>query len=262
MEHQSGNSLGNYNYNFFTYSPCVWHTHFHLNYEVAIVLSGECTVTVNQTSKTVKQGEAVFIFPNLLHSYETPKNAKVFIAVFSEDFIFKFAEGTKSLQSEDFVFHLTKPAFNFINEYIIKNQSSDIYILKACFYTFCHRFLAENKLVEKEKSNTDFFNNICNYIAEHFKENITLKKISEEFGFEYHYLSRKFHDIFKINLPTLINQYRINYASDLLEQGNKTITEIALLSGFQSVRNFNKTFKSIKGFTPREQKFFNKTNTT
>ena len=57
---------------------------------------------------------------------------------------------------------------------------------------------------------------------------------------------------FKLSLPQIISRYRVNYARKLLEDGKTSITEIALLSGFGSMRSFNRSFKEIVGVSPSE----------
>ena len=47
--HQQHNSLGNHNYNAFFYDNCEWFYHFHKNYELIYILSGEVELTLNGT---------------------------------------------------------------------------------------------------------------------------------------------------------------------------------------------------------------------
>ena len=80
-------------------------------------------------------------------------------------------------------------------------------------------------------------------IALHYNENISLKTLAEEFGYEYHYLSRLLNKGYGINFNQLLNNYRVEAATELLQTTKLTITEIAEKSGFQSIRNFNLVFK-------------------
>ena len=49
-----------------------------------------------------------------------------------------------------------------------------------------------------------------------------------------------------------VNMYRLETAIELLENTDGDITDIALGSGFQSVRNFNDYFKKSLNMTPSE----------
>ena len=49
-------------------------------------------------------------------------------------------------------------------------------------------------------------------------------------------------------------EYRLGKATELLENPNTNITEIAHAVGFNSVSNFSAVFKSKTGYTPRQFK--------
>ena len=53
-----------------------------------------------------------------------------------------------------------------------------------------------------------------------------------------------------MSFTDLLNSYRLDAALLLLTETDKDITDIALESGFQSVRNFNDYFKLKIGETP------------
>ena len=73
-------------------------------------------------------------------------------------------------------------------------------------------------------------------------------------GYEEHYLSRCFHNCFAMNFKQFVNEYRIQFARRLLEQQPPLpITEIAYMSGFGSVRNFNRVYRAIVGTEPRKR---------
>ena len=93
------------------------------------------------------------------------------------------------------------------------------------------------------------------YISEHYRENITLESMARELGYESHYISRCFHTHLSKNFKEFVNEYRIHYAKHLISSPERmTMTEIAFLSGFQSVRNFNRVYKSIEGTEPRRHR--------
>jgi xylan 1,4-beta-xylosidase len=53
-----------------------------------------------------------------------------------------------------------------------------------------------------------------------------------------------------MSFTEFLNSYRLDAALALLTETDKDITEIALESGFQSIRSFNEYFKSRIGTTP------------
>ena len=65
-------------------------------------------------------------------------------------------------------------------------------------------------------------------------------------------MSRHFKNVFNTNFTDFINMYRLETAVKLLDETNANITEIALESGFQSVRSFHSFFKKTMGLSPSE----------
>lgn len=63
-----------------------------------------------------------------------------------------------------------------------------------------------------------------------------------------------------MSFTNFLNIYRLETAIRLLEETDKKITDIALESGFQSVRSFNNSFNLKFGISPREYKRNNFTN--
>ena len=71
-------------------------------------------------------------------------------------------------------------------------------------------------------------------------------------GYDYHYVSRYFHTVFKMSFSEFLTLYRLETAVTLMEQSDKKMVDVAMESGFQSVRSFNDCFKSHFKITPSE----------
>ena len=171
--------------------------------------------------------------------------------VFSEEYVPAFASHIKGLDSKEPIFRLTDSVRNFFYKNIIEDQTS-IFMRKACFYAICDEFLSKVKLKERTDTDKESIVRILDWIEVHFTENISLREVASVFGYEYHYLSRLFNKSYGISFTDLLNGYRIERATELLQSTTLPITNIALTSGFQSVRNFNLVFRSITGQSPKE----------
>jgi YesN/AraC family two-component response regulator len=93
---------------------------------------------------------------------------------------------------------------------------------------------------------------IVEYIEENFKKPLTLRDISVHLGYDYCYLSKSFNCLFSMPFNDYINTIRIDCATELLSSTAMSITEIAMESGFQSIRSFNNVFQKKIGMTPAE----------
>ena len=95
---------------------------------------------------------------------------------------------------------------------------------------------------------------IVKYIEENFTENITRETLSEQFNVSKFYISKIFTEKFNINLRNYLGLIRAEYAASLIRTSNETFTTISRLSGFESLRTFNRIFKTVYGMTPHEYK--------
>ena len=69
-------------------------------------------------------------------------------------------------------------------------------------------------------------------------------------GMSPKYFCRFFQDMMGQTLVEYVNKYRVERACLLLNSGEKSITEVAFESGFDSLSYFIKIFKRYKGETP------------
>ena len=98
----------------------------------------------------------------------------------------------------------------------------------------------------------DVIYRMVSYVAAHFKENLSLEKLSKNIGVSKFVLSRIFSSVFHTNFNQYLNEQRLNYVCPMLEYSEIPITDICLEAGFQSQRTFNRVFQDMYRMTPRE----------
>ena len=94
-------------------------------------------------------------------------------------------------------------------------------------------------------------------VTDHIKHNLTADDLSqgamaEMAGISKDYFSRIFRNVTGMNYSKWLNTVRLEKATELLADKEKTLTEIAMLSGFQSISSFNRVFHTEKGMSPGE----------
>ena len=124
-----------------------------------------------------------------------------------------------------------------------------LYYLKACLYAVCADFDAGTQWREKTQDH-DLVFRILDYIEQNYTEDITLAILADALCYEYHYLSRIFHETLHIRFRTLVNQYRCEHAKMLITSSDTPLSEIAMQCGFGSIRSFNRIFLEMTGMTP------------
>lgn len=94
-------------------------------------------------------------------------------------------------------------------------------------------------------------------VTDYIKNNLTADDLSqgamaEMAGISKDYFSRIFRSVTGLNYSKWLNLIRLEKAAELLADENMTLTEIAMLSGFQSISSFNRVFHTEKGMSPGE----------
>ena len=92
------------------------------------------------------------------------------------------------------------------------------------------------------------------YVDEHYAEDISASSTAAYCNVSYSYFSRMFKKNMGRSFTEYLNQYRVTKAEGLLTSTDKSITEIALETGFSDAGYFIKVFKKQKGLSPRKFK--------
>lgn len=94
-------------------------------------------------------------------------------------------------------------------------------------------------------------------VTDYIKNNLTADDLSqgtmaEMAGISKDYFSRIFKNLTGMNYSKWLNTIRIEKAIELLSQKDLNLTEVAMMSGFQSIPSFNRVFREDKGMAPGE----------
>jgi AraC-like DNA-binding protein len=89
------------------------------------------------------------------------------------------------------------------------------------------------------------------YIHIHYSEPLSREEIAEYVGISPDYLTDCFRQELGITPITYIRRYRIRQACELLQNSERSITQIALAVGFSDSAHFTRTFQREVNMTPR-----------
>lgn len=113
-------------------------------------------------------------------------------------------------------------------------------------------FLESMKSEREESVESVYVKQIREYINKHFTDGFTSKDIEKICGLSYKYAGT----LFKNTTGQTIKEYqytlRLRRAEQLLAATDKSVTEIARLTGYSDVFYFSKIFHRKKGCTPRD----------
>ena len=116
----------------------------------------------------------------------------------------------------------------------------------------CNRFLQSRE----GTSNISEKESLLFYIVSYLKNNVynidALKKLAEDTGYSYSYLSHLFSEKMGQSLKGFFAALRMNAATELLRQ--KSVTEVAEILGYSSIHSFTRAYKALCGETPGSAK--------
>lgn len=88
------------------------------------------------------------------------------------------------------------------------------------------------------------------YLAEHFREEVTLSDLGARFGYHPLYFQRLFRERTGATPHSYRSELRLSRAKTLLSTTNLAIGEVAEECGFGSVSHFNAVFRENTGLSP------------
>lgn len=223
--------------------------HIHNSFEIIIASDGEMEVTVANKKYTVLGNECVLVFPNQIHEIKTESYAKHVILIFSPQLVRAF--------SKKFEAHIPKSnKFTLDSFYIDKisklNSKNTTVELKGLLYTICGEFDKNAEYIEFKGDGQNLLFKIFNFVAENYKKKCSLYELSRETTYNYVYLSKHFSKNTGMSYTEYVCRFRVNEACYLLMNTSSTMLDIAYECGFDCLRSFNRSFKSILGISPSE----------
>ena len=89
------------------------------------------------------------------------------------------------------------------------------------------------------------------YLHAHPEEPITMGDLAAETGLSANYLGERFRVQTGVTVADYLNRLRIDRARELLAGTTRSVTDIALSTGFDGASYFGKVFRRLTGHTPR-----------
>lgn len=233
--------------------------HVHPDLEILYMLEGSMIVGVGEQLFELHSGDVALIFPHLIHHYQ----------VFSQDrnrVLSLLAKPTLAGVYQDTLAHLcpTDPVIPAENvhpdiSYALKALIDDPADAESSTVNLCFiqlilaRAIPQMTLTDKESiGSDDIIYRTVAYIAEHYRENLSLEIIGKALGYSPYQISRVFSRTFHTNFNQFINRMRLDYAVGMMQYTTESLTDICYSSGFDSQRTFNRVFKEHYRMPPRE----------
>ena len=249
--------------------------HWHSYGEILLVGPGDTNIyMVNQRTYSLNEGDFVLIWPMEMHEIIDADMKDVLVIQFSNSFV-------NSLYDLQRIMHFyrnlhticvsSQPEFTG-KLHMIATKMKEVFFAKRHDYELKCCMLLMEFMQELDEHRNEFIPELSEdprpvysediwrrmiLVTDYIKKNLTADDLSQGAmadmaGISKDYFSRIFKNITGMNYNKWINTIRLEKATEFLSDKKMTLTEIAMLSGFQSIPSFNRVFREEKGMAPGE----------
>jgi AraC-like DNA-binding protein len=254
--------------------PFYWH--YHPEFELTLILDSYGQRLVGDSIADYAPGDLVLLGPNLPHSWRSgpikSRSQRVHRAVvvqFRQDFLgeqfFSLAEvePIKRLldrSSTGIAFGKTKTGEKVAAELATLPQLPGPRQLLALLSILLDLADEQNPEVLSttrvlpacRPTDQQRIDAICKYLNRHYKHEIDFDRLARGLEMSQAALCRFFKRATGRTMTQYVNEIRVGAAAQLLKATDQSILEIAFNVGFGNYSNFNRQFRRIKDFSPRQ----------
>lgn len=237
--------------------------HLHEEIEILLVRDGEIEVNIMDTKQSLSAGDCAVIFPGLIHSYRRFTGNNILLLIFDLSMTGLYSRTIqKQIPTAPFLFSADLPTDVWLSADRLHGlfsrgqketlSATDLSMLESAWIQVLLSLLMPSlQLQERDLStNTGLTYQLILYIAEHFREPLTLEQVARKLHISKYYLSHIFSDHLKMNFRQYLNHIRLDYAQQLLRTTDYSVTQVWEEAGFNSQRSFNRFFLDTVGETP------------
>ena len=247
-----------------------WHQH--PEYEIIYVKKGTGKLHVGNHMGQYTEGEVMFLGPNLPHTglgYGVIGEHEEIIVQLQQDFLGQdflnvpeLAKVKRLFEKASFgisFFGKTKKSVSFLMEQLALKTGIDRLIALLEIFKILSES-SEYQVLNDPLSKFDFrhkdedrINRIYSFVEENYTEEIRIETVAEIANLSVPSFCRYFKKMTHLTFTDFLNEFRVNNACKLLHTG-VPVSYVCFSSGFNSISHFSKTFKQIKGQSPRDYK--------
>lgn len=237
-----------------------YNLHFHHHVELVYMFSGKGVAIVEGKEHVLESGDVLVVFPNQLHEYRVGENENFFISIFRPELLNEYKEIFYTMLPENCVYHsknkseLLLEIATKLPQYSSSDKCHKNNVYRGLLLAFFGELFSNINLVKTKQADLSVLKSILVFCNENYRKEINLDAIANNLHVSKYYISHLLNDKLGIAFNEYINSLRISDAVIMLDERKYGISEIAEKCGFNTVRTFNRAFKSIYGISPSEYK--------
>ena len=229
--------------------------HLHAQIEILLPRHGDFHARVDGANQLVHPGDALLIFPHLLHGYPVADESEGLMLIFSPALLPDMGVDWEAM-------HPRSPVVTPLNEDAryaahrlaqLPGGAGPERETLALLHLLLSGLLQGAVLESAERPIVgDILYNALGYLSGHYAQSdVSLKRTAHAVGVNEYHLSHLFNARLHMDFRRYVNLLRTDKARQLLTQKALPIEEVAFRCGFSNLRSFDRVFGQICGCTPR-----------
>ena len=229
-------------------------SHWHFDHEIAVCERGEALISLDQETYSLKKGQCIYLRGQSIHSIISTPDTTMYVSLFSDELIRRitdnycldnpvFADEFDVLETLDRIRKAGTVKGRFYDE--ISNALMQ-QLIAGIFSALEIRETTIATSAATERYKKLLYDIDANVESYSFSRAVEYMHMSEA------YFSRFFKRISGMTFSMYLNYIRVNKAIDLIRNREMSMTEIAMSCGFDTIRNYNRVFRQVTGYSPRE----------
>ena len=230
--------------------------HLHKEIEMIFMIDGDNSVYCNGETYELPTGSILLVPPNTIHAYNSPPSRQCYSLLLIVDPNLLSGPASRLLYNIPKTPVYVDPEKKSIVWQLIQHaHTSGNTISKESFLmlvsTIISAVLDHMELIPPSQAH-HYEHSIIQYCQEHYMEPITIEHLADVLAINKNHISRYFSQTLNISFPNYINGLRLKKAMTLLKNINISIVDVAAMSGFGSLRSFNRYFADQYGMPPNK----------
>ena len=244
-------------FSFSTLKKLEYIPHVHKEIELIYVHKGSLNLTCNFEKYTLNDGEFFIAFPHTMHEYTGNKPMEAGMWIFDSMYIPEFSSIFKKYSVTNPIIKIDNPDVSYaIKQFMERRELREDNLISRSFLTIILSNIVEN--IQKNRvtteEQTEWLSELLKFVIDNYTKKITLDIVAKNISVSKYHISRNFKQSIGISFTDYINTLRANHALNLLATSERSITEIAFESGFESLTTFFRVFRDLKLKTPKNYK--------
>jgi AraC-like DNA-binding protein/mannose-6-phosphate isomerase-like protein (cupin superfamily) len=256
----------------FTVAP-----HWHDCFEILFVVKGSAEQTINRQKFQINENDLIIIKRGDVHSTfcEPEDDVKIMVIKFLPEFIDSIYTNSfesiyitsflninispmKSLGGTPYLEPMKTISSFLLEEYLKKELSFEIAIkgyisVMISFLIRLNLLVVPNVLLKQDYVKNKSLTSMLKFIEDNaLKADFDLKSAALQLNFNYSYFSRYFKKHTGKGFHEFLSYIRICEAERRMIEGDQTVTGAALETGFGNSSIFSKSYKKVRGYSPRK----------